>query len=682
MNKVVALLIVLVALTLLAGNVSAHTSIAFKNTSVALTGSVQQTLTGSFDINNTGHAGTTITFENLTLVGAGGKTLGINAISPVSNLAASQGQTVAYTITTANSFATTYNGQIVAKPSQNVTTETKGLPVAITINAAPGLSVTNPSVTVAKGLSKAGTFTLTNTGNTDLSSITLSLGTLSSGSNILPSSALTLSKTSTSILAGASEVLQLTISPPGTQSSGTYTGTLTVNFGTSTPATATVTVTVRDPVHSVKFNTSEIKFGSSTQERNTTLSVSFTVENDGDFAESVALSLTGVASTYNAVLSKTSMSLNAGATDSASLQLFVPASQDSGLQTIGQVGLSFSGLTVQKDVKLETASKLTIDDLDAEVDGSKDSDLTEGEVIDKKAEPDDDVELSIKVKNTFAKSTDIDIEDIEVDVVVEDIDDGDDLEPKEPKSFDLDADDSETVKVDFKVPNEVDDQSYTIVITATGQDKNGADHSASRKVKLRVEKKDDDVRVTKASLTTNEVSCIRTTGVRVEVRNFGADDQDDTVVAVTNQELGININVNDIKLDSDTDDDDNRYSQTFDLTVPESAAAGTYPIEVIVFINNDERMDKETVNLRVKDCTEKAETTETTRTTTTRTETTTQPTTTATSAATQPSSTATASIPESVETPFMETPAFLAVLVLANVVAVGALVLMVLKFLI
>jgi len=672
MNK---LFIGLIVFTMLfAGAAAAQDALDIVTSSVTLSGNTQQTITGTFVVQNTGTTTIGVSFTGLTLT-AGSRTLVISPITAITSLAPNAQQTVSMSVATGNSFADAYTGSLITRVTSD-TTVNDSLPVSVTVNPAPALTATNPSLTAAKGTTKTATLTLTNTGNTDLSGVTLTVGSIASGTNTLPASAISLSSSTTSIAFGGSDTITVTVTPPATQASGTYTGPITINLGTS-QVTATLTVVVRDAIHSVAFNSSQILLGSSTTDRNTTQSTTFVIENVGDFTESVTLSLVNVASSYNAQLSTTQVTLAPAATASVTLTASIPVSQDSGVQTVGKVQLSYSSTTTVKDVQVEARSRLSIEDIDVTVGQSTDNNLEEGERIEDDANPEDTVEFDIEVKNLFSDSQDIEIENIEVEVTIENIDDDDDLEESSDE-IDLDADNNERVSVSFTVPIEADSGTYDVVIVATGDDENGARHTDTMNLKLRVDKEDDDVRVTRKELTSSTVSCSRTTSLRVEIRNFGADDQNDAALLVSNDALSLSKRFDDIELESDPNDRDSRFSQTVDIAVPASAAAGTYPIEIIAFIDGDRRIDREEVSLRVDDCAAAS---------------TSQGTATSTAPATTPdrvlvnrTATVTPAVSpaaaETVEVPFTQSPVFLALLVLGNLVVLGAIVFLVLKFLV
>src|SRR3989338_503372 len=91
------------------------------------------------------------------------------------------------------------------------------------------------------------------------------------------------------------------------------------------------------------------------------------------------------------------------------------------------------------NVAYAAGSKLIFSDVDVKVGGKTSKNLDDGETIDDEAEPGDTVEFRIEVKNNFTDAEDLDIEDISVEVTIEEIDDGDDLD-EESSDFDLRAD--------------------------------------------------------------------------------------------------------------------------------------------------------------------------------------------------------------------------------------------------
>src|SRR3989344_1881916 len=87
-------------------------------------------------------------------------------------------------------------------------------------------------------------------------------------------------------------------------------------------------------------------------------------------------------------------------------------------------------------VVMVTADKLSITDVDVEVDDKSDNNLDDGDTIGREAEPGSKIVFEVEVFNEYTKEEDIEIDDIEIEVTIEDIDDGDDLDD-ESDDFDL-----------------------------------------------------------------------------------------------------------------------------------------------------------------------------------------------------------------------------------------------------
>jgi uncharacterized membrane protein len=664
------LLSLIIFTVMLATAVTAQDAINIAESSIALTGNIQETLTGTFNLQNTGTTTISTSFSGLTLT-SGSRTIVINPITSLSNIAPAAQQPVTFTLATGNSFAGTYSGTITATVTTN-TAVTDTLPISVTINPTPALASTNPSITVSKGGSKSSTFTLTNTGNTDLTGITLTMGSIASGSNIIPASAISLSKSSANVNFGASDTITVTVNPSTTQAAGSYSGPITINFG-SGQVTATLAVIVRDPIHNIAFKNVPIKVGSPTTDRNTSQSVSFVIENVGDFSEIVDISLANVNSRYNAQVSIPQTTLAAGSSQTITLTLSIPNSQDSGIVNIGQVVLTFSGTTATETISVETESQLSIDDVDVTVGGNTDSNLQDGNRIDDEAKPEDRVKFDIQIKNLFSDNDDIQIENIEVEITIQDIDDGDDLE-KTSSDFDLNADKKKTVSIDFEVPLEVESGNYDVIIIADGRDENGARHTDRMQLELEVDRENDDVRITKADLSSSTIKCGQSTSLRFEIRNLGDSTQDDAAVVISNTDLGLNQRFDDIELDDNPTDRDSRFSRSVDIVVPSSASPGSYPIDVIAFIDRNTRIDREVVTLNVQSCEEQVEQTTTD---------TNQPDRVLVNVTGQQASLGVpAAIAGSIEVPLTQSPVFLALLVLANLVVLGGIIFLVFKYLV
>ena len=246
-------------------------------------------------------------------------------------------------------------------------------------------------------------------------------------------------------------------------------------------------------------------------------------------------------------------------------------------------------------------NRLEIKKIDAKVGSKTDKDLKDGDTISRDAEPDNSLEIKVKVENNFTSSEDLDIEDITVTVTVEGIDDGDDLE-EESQEFDLKQGKTKTVTLNFKIPLIVDEDSYSIVIEAEGTDENGTDHSKTANIDLEVDKDDDQIIFRSVSVTPSNVKCSRTVTLSADLLNIGSDDQDEVVYETKSPDLGIDIRQANIEMSEDIDEDENEFRRSDTIQIPKTVAAGSYPIVLTAYYDTDKRADSKTLNLLVEDC--------------------------------------------------------------------------------
>jgi len=250
------------------------------------------------------------------------------------------------------------------------------------------------------------------------------------------------------------------------------------------------------------------------------------------------------------------------------------------------------------NISVSKGSRLLISKVDAKVDGKSDKDLDDGDTISKEAAPEDDVEFKIELENLYSDEDDLKIEDITVTVEIRDIDDGDDLE-EESSEFDLNPEKDKRVTLDFKIPLEVDEDTYEVEIKAEGEDENNTELETTFTIYLEVKKKNHEIRIRRVYLNPSEISCQRTTRLETSIINTGSNDEDDVSLRIENTALNINKLIEGIELDEGTDDNTYENSYTFDIA--DDVSAGTYPISIKTYYDS-RSSGYDTVELNVKDC--------------------------------------------------------------------------------
>jgi hypothetical protein len=247
-------------------------------------------------------------------------------------------------------------------------------------------------------------------------------------------------------------------------------------------------------------------------------------------------------------------------------------------------------------------SKLVFSDVDVKVGSDTSRNLKDGDSIDDEAKPGDTVEFRIELRNNFTNAEDLEMEDISVEVTIEEIDDGDDLS-EESKEFDLDPDDEDRITLRFEIPEDVDEDSYDVIIEAEGEDQNGTRHSATMRLDLEVDKETHLIKITRATLLPSSVQCNRkNVQLGVSLANVGAEDEDGVRLRLSNSDLGLDVTETIPELSEDFEDDENKFSKTYTFSVPATAEAGNYPVLVSAIYNKDRKRAEQTATLTVNEC--------------------------------------------------------------------------------
>ena len=144
---------------------------------------------------------------------------------------------------------------------------------------------------------------------------------------------------------------------------------------------------------------------------------------------------------------------------------------------------------------------------------------------------------------------------------------------------------------------------YELLVEVEGEDETGAKHYAKWTFFLNVDREKNDVRLDRANLATNSIVCEGETSLSVKIVNYGSYDQDDVILTIFNEALGLDIRRMNIELE-DGSDEDNYFIETFTITIGEGVLAGTFNIEVRVSDEDGKIDDHQLVQLTVMGCTE------------------------------------------------------------------------------
>jgi len=246
--------------------------------------------------------------------------------------------------------------------------------------------------------------------------------------------------------------------------------------------------------------------------------------------------------------------------------------------------------------------KLVFTDVDVKVGGRTDKNLDDGDRIDREAAPGDTVEFRIKVENNFTSAEDLKIEDITIEITIEEIDDGDDLDD-ESNDFDLRDGRDKRITIKFEIPLEVEEDDFEVIIIAQGEDENGTDHEIEMRLTLEVEKERHQLIITRKTLSPAEVTCNRNNiQLSTSLLNIGNEDEEDVTLQVLSRDIDVDI-VREIgELEAEPFEDESKFSDIFRFSVPEDTESGSYPVIIRALYDNDRKKTEETLTLTVNDC--------------------------------------------------------------------------------
>ena len=415
----------------------------------------------------------------------------------------------------------------------------------------------------------------------------------------------------------------------------TYDQTITASDNDSSD-NASFTITVRNTGNGVSI--SAIDFGGDDQERSNTeldddeddyeinTSSTFTVTNNEAVAKDIEVSWS-TASKYKVVFEDTVPSktvtdngdaiiiqdVSPGESVDVRLNARVPEDLDSFFGDLddldNQEKVNIGTLTAQaqnvatvtSNMFMQAENMLEIDELTITIDGD-DDEYDDGDTVEE-ISPGVEIEIELRARNDYSSSDELDMEDVEFAIFA---DDGD-LEVEEDEEIDdISPRDEETATLSFTLDDDIDEDTYDVVITLQGEDENGARHGEQYELEFEVEREDELIEIKRATLDRSEVTLCdfdsRRVNLDVEIENEGQDDSDEVALVVRNDEL--DIDERRLNLDLDEGDD---YENTYSFTIPENTRTGTYFINVLTYFDfddydDDDASERELVTLRVNEC--------------------------------------------------------------------------------
>jgi len=222
--------------------------------------------------------------------------------------------------------------------------------------------------------------------------------------------------------------------------------------------------------------------------------------------------------------------------------------------------------------------------------------------IDADVFPGSNITFTVRVENSFPSSGQ-DIRGVFTTMVIEEIDDGADLD-EESLDFDLEPGDDYRFDLKFSIPLKVDTGTYVVLLEAEGEDRNETLHSTELTLKLEVKKQQHDIRITKAALAPGFVSCDRKSKITAEIMNLGSNLENQNAIEFKSDALGISSIDKDVSLESSDEAsvDEKVYEKNLNFVAPSSMQAGIYTIFVNLYWKNFVLFDQKELYFTIRDC--------------------------------------------------------------------------------
>ena len=207
----------------------------------------------------------------------------------------------------------------------------------------------------------------------------------------------------------------------------------------------------------------------------------FSVQNTGASQLSVALpgtiTLSGNQSQSAAVTysQATPLSLNAGATESVSFTFVVPNGLKSGTFTAPFNLTAGSGNFGDFSLQLTQKAALTIEDVDVTVNRKEDNNKNNGDKVSEPARPGDPITVNVRAKNNFLDDSKIDMNNALITVSLLNV--GDEDIEEESDEFDMDPGKDAGKLFSFRIPQDVDEGDYELIIFVEADDDDGVQHT-------------------------------------------------------------------------------------------------------------------------------------------------------------------------------------------------------------
>jgi uncharacterized membrane protein len=344
-------------------------------------------------------------------------------------------------------------------------------------------------------------------------------------------------------------------------------------------------------------------------------SITVTLDNNGAENETVKVLIEELDDgyTYDNVEDKL---VPAGESLSVTININVPHKNENGEKTIGQVVIKSEADVEIDRVAIEQSTKSMLEFKEIEIDYVNEDGNNENEDFDPKDDDSFDLDekvrigsevtLTLKFENLFDRDYDDRLSALEKIEITIEADDNDLFDSDFEEDYDLpdiDAQDSDELTVSFNIDEDADAGDYTLEFTIIAEDGNNVDYEINKELNIEVQRDRNDIRIIRSNLVPSTVQVCEETTITVDskIKNFGTRDQKYAALTLYNQRLGLDIKEMDILIEKHSDRD-NTYDKNFHFTVDKDTVPGKYPLVLRTYVNRDDLVDDELIELTVEKC--------------------------------------------------------------------------------
>ncbi|MBU2638767.1 MAG: putative S-layer protein [Nanoarchaeota archaeon] len=404
----------------------------------------------------------------------------------------------------------------------------------------------NPGDTVSLNI------TVSNGGNTNISSVTLTSTALTYNGNSITAPSL---EPIVNLNAGSTAIKTFSVTLPSL-AAGTYTGTITAGNGNQTD-TESYSVTINAKTD---FSITQSKVSIKAQADDLESAV-FTIRNTGSTTlTSFALSYTGTFTDddLDGIIFDFSSLASLAPGQSADITVTADIERHVDLDTYeGTIHVLANGIERTVPLEVEVQPEICSDGragylrISIEKPDNGDS-FTPGE----------DMEIKVNVDNDYNRKL-----NVAVEAILYNLDENKDIASAVSDSEYIDDGDSETLELTLRVPSkdiDEDDEFYLFVKAYKVGDED--EHCDYERIEVELERDDESVVISELKVSNANPTCTDTVTATVEVENTGLEDQENVYIRLQAKAFGLDIESDDFDINA-YDENGNKHTKTFVFSI-------------------------------------------------------------------------------------------------------------------